>query len=107
MRLEQVELIPLRHRALAGASVKGVPHQAEGREAKLTLERAPTPNVSRKNPINAKATPAHTNRMPTLNDPMLINPAQAKRQPQHIITRKQANAKAAVRLSNRNNDRKT
>jgi hypothetical protein len=88
---------PQRHQAIANA--KQALHREEGREAQLTPERAPTRSVSRRGAGNTKPTPAHTSRVPTLNDLALINPAQAKRRQERIIARTQANAKQVVRPS--------
>jgi hypothetical protein len=61
-------------------------------------------DLSARDPANLKATLAHANRVLTLDNLTLTNPAQAKRRPEHIIARKQANAKAVVRPSNLKNN---
>jgi hypothetical protein len=64
------------------------------------MDRAPKPSdLSPRDPTNLKATLAHASRVPTLGNLTLTNPAQAKGRPEHIIARKQANAKPVVRPS--------
>jgi hypothetical protein len=82
------------------AAAKRGLHRAEGREAQPTPDRALKPNDLSRDPANLKATLAHASRIPAPGNLTLINPAQAKRPLEHIIARKQANAKAVVRPRN-------
>ena len=94
----QVERTPRHLQALAAAK-RGL-RQAEGREAQPTLDRTlKLSDLSPRDPTNLKATLAYANRVPTPGNLTLTNPAQPKGQPEHIIARKQANAKPVVRPS--------
>lgn len=91
------------------ASAKANLRRAEGRETQPTPDRALKPNdlSPRRDRANLKVTLAHASRVPTLNNLMLTNPLQAKKRLEHVIARKQANAKAVGRPSNLNRNSKS
>lgn len=102
---------PLLLRALAVKKGRLRPPEKKARAANqrrvLRQGTAATPgralklsDLSLRDPTNRKATLAHASRVPTPDNLTLTNPAQAKRRLEHIIARKQANAKAVVRPRN-------
>jgi hypothetical protein len=56
-------------------------------------------DLSPRDPTKLKATLAHASRVPTPGNLPLANPARPKGRPEHIIARKQANAKPVARPS--------
>ena len=89
-----------RHLQAIAAAKRGL-RRAEGREAQPTPDRAlKLSDLSQRDPTNLKATLANASRVPTPANLALTNPPQPKRRPEHIIARKQANAKAVVRPRN-------
>jgi hypothetical protein len=103
-KLQEKERAPQHLQAVAAA--KKALHLAEGREAQLTPDRAPTLSVNHRDLMNAKPTVAHTSRDPTLNALAQTNPAQAKRRLEHVTTRNQVNGNQVVRPSNPNDNSK-